>query len=102
MGSFPNANLLPLSAVGVELQNLSWNAQGICLFHGPDRIKMGRLIAKYSNNLHVVCFQEVHGNRDDLLLTFSRCLPGWSIFVLGCSDFQGFAAPGFGGLVIAV
>ena len=29
-------------------------------------------------------------------------MPGWSIFVSGCLDFQGFAAPGSGGLVIAV
>ena len=101
-GSFPNANLLPLSLAGVELQILSWNGQGICLFHGPDRLKMGPIIAKYVRNRHVVCFQEVHGNRDDILLTFSQWLPGWSIFVSGCLDFQGFASPGSGGVVTAV
>ena len=63
---------------------------------------MGPIISKYSHNRHVACFQEVHGNKDDLLLTFSQWLPGWSIFVSGCLDFQGFASPGSGGVVIAV
>ena len=70
-GPLPNVNLLPLSAVGVELQILSWNGQGICLFHGPDRVKMGPLIARYVHDRHIVCFQEVHGNRDDILWTFT-------------------------------
>jgi hypothetical protein len=63
---------------------------------------MGPIVAKYVHNRHVVCFQEVHGNRDDILWTFSQWLPGWSIFVSGCLDFQGFAAPGSGGVVSAV
>ena len=65
-GSSPNANLLPLSLAGVELQVLSWNGQGICLFLAPDRLKMGPIIAKYMHNRHVVSFQEVHGSRDDI------------------------------------
>jgi len=101
-GRLPNANLLPLSAVGVELQVLSWNGQGICLFHGPDRLAMRPIVAKYVKDRHVVCFQEVHGNRDDILLTFSQWLPGWSIFVSGCLDSQGFASPGSGGVVTVV
>ena len=101
-GRLPNANLLPLALAGVELQVLSWNGQGICLFHGPDRLKMGPIISRYSRNRHIVCFQEVHGNRDDILLTFSQWLPGWSLFVSGCLDSQGFAAPGSGGVVTAI
>ena len=44
----------------------------------------------------------VHGNRDDILLTFTQWLPGWSVFVSGCLDSQGFDLPGSGGMVTAV
>ena len=63
---------------------------------------MGPIISKYSRNRHILCLQEVHGNRDDILLTFSQWLPGWSFFVSGCMDSQGFAAPGSGGVVTAI
>jgi len=100
-GSLPNVNLLPLSLAGSELQVFSWNGQGICLFNLADRLKMGPIISKLSQNRDIVCFQE-HGTEPEFLQSFSQWLPGWLIVRSGCFDFQGFPAPGSGGVVTAI
>ena len=81
-GSLPNADLLPLSIAGAELQIISWNGHGICLFNPVDRLKMGPIIFKYSMNRHVVCFQGVHGNKMIFCFLFPSGFLGGEFFVL--------------------
>ena len=67
-----------------------------------DKHRMGSTTSSFARNRHVVCFQEVHGNMADILLSFTRWLPGWLIVRLSCCDSDGFDDPAFGAVVIAI
>ena len=63
---------------------------------------MGTAISRFSRNRHVVCFQEVHGNRADIFNSFTRWLPGWMIVQSACCDSHGVDTPASGGVVTAI
>ena len=75
---------------------------GDLFFNRADRFKMGSIIPKFVLNRHIVCFQEVHGTGAEFLLSFPKWLLGWLIARSDCFDFQGFPAPGSGGVVTAI
>ena len=63
---------------------------------------MGSTMSSFAKNRHVVCFQEVHGNMADIVLSFTQWLPGWLIVRSSCCDSDGFDAPASVGVVTAI
>ena len=71
------------------------------MLNPSDRHKIGTTVSNFAKNRRTVCFQEVHGNMADILLSFTRWFPGWLIVRSSCRDSDGFDAPASGGVVNA-
>ena len=100
-GSFPNPNN-PLSFLGEQVQILSWNGRGICVYDSSDMERMRCEVQRLARNRHILCFQEVHGRDSEIFATFSRWLPNWKIVGSACVADDGLQLHASGGVVTAI
>ena len=100
-GSFPNPNN-PMSFLGEQVQILSWNGRGICVYDSSDMERMRCEVQRLARNRHILCFQEVHGRDSEIVSTFSRWLPNWKICGSACVADDGLQLHASGGVVTAI
>jgi hypothetical protein len=96
------ASLFPFDKNRGEFHFLSWNGRGLCVADSVERNRLRDTIRKLSKQMHVLCFQEVHGRVAEIILAFQGWLPGWHISVSVPFTDDGMEASSAGGVVTAV
>ena len=59
-------------------------------------------IQKLAKSVHVICLEEVHGHRQEIVSCFAVWLPGWTVFASSALRADGTQSYGAGGVAIAL
>jgi len=84
------------------LKVVQWNGRGICLSDPAARDRSGKFVRTLSTQAHILCFEEVHGHRKEVLFQFRQWLPDWKFWASTVQRNDGSSNFGAGGVLIAV
>ena len=105
--TLPAGQIVPNRAAPLLLGNtgfkvVQYNGRGLCLSDPSARQLAGSFLLRLADQAHVLCLQEVHGHRAEILSQFSLWLPRWTLYPSSTFRADGSENFGAGGVLIAV
>ena len=92
----------PLILGNASFKVVQFNGRGLCLSDPSARQLAGNFLHRLADQAHILCLEEVHGHRAEILSQFSLWLPRWTFFPSSCFRPDGSENYGAGGVRIAV